>query len=164
MPRLRLFALFLIMKNRLCARLALAAAFLAAAVPALSEPQLVIENGLLTMQVRNRPLREILQEIAAQAKVEITVRGAVEQPIFADFRRIPLEEGLRRITQNFNSLFVYTARRSSSSPPLNKVLLYAKEGEGGRNSAASPSAVFRPGTEAAPPLQPEPAIEKPVAR
>ena len=156
------------MKKRLCALLALAAAILTAAVPVLSEPQLLIEDGLLTMQARNRPLREILQEIAAQAKVEITVRGAVEQPVFADLRRIPLEEGLRRITQNFNSLFVYTAQRGSGSPPLNKVLLYAKEGEGGRNGAASPSAVFRPSVESAPPLQPEPALpdaeEKSVRR
>ncbi|MGX9728075.1 MAG: HEAT repeat domain-containing protein [Candidatus Electronema sp. VV] len=138
------------------------AALLLAAAPAWSAGPVTVENGLLTMKARNMPLREILQQIASQAKVEIVVQGGTEQAVSADFTRTALEEALRRLTQDFNSVFLYGPKQ------MKKVLLYAKNAPsggkaevqqeifapGGAVAAASPSLPDRApvrSTEAAPP-------------
>jgi hypothetical protein len=137
----------------------LAAAFLlVAAVPSAlsaSTPVFAVEEGLLTMQARNMPLREILQKIASQARVEIVVQGVVEQPVSADLSSILLEDGLRRITKEFNSVFLYGMKLPGQSrPPIQKVLLYAKEASNGRGGNVLPPVVFRPASQAAGDRQP----------
>jgi hypothetical protein len=87
------------------------------------------------------PLREVLQKIATQAGLEIVVQGAVEQPVSADLRRTPLEEGLQRITQDFNRVFRYRTQKTGPDL-LEKVQLYAKEPGKGNSSPV----IFSPGS------------------
>ncbi|CAK8718168.1 MAG: hypothetical protein CDV28_13014 [Candidatus Electronema aureum] len=117
----------------------------AVAPPNLSHQAVSIKDGLITMQARNLPMRDVLQNIATQANVEIVVQGSVEQTVSADFSRTVLEEALRRITQDFNSVFMYGTQQSGQSrPPIEKVLLYAKTAPGSKANAQV--VVFRPGS------------------
>jgi hypothetical protein len=120
-------------------------------VPALSSSLSIrVEDGFLTLQTRNTPLRDILQQIASQVGVEIVVYGAVEQLVSGDFNRTFIEEVLRRITQDFNSVFLYKAQTGGqgSPQPMEKVLLYANEVTASKGNA--PPVVFRPGSGPAP--------------
>lgn len=135
------------------------AALLLVATAAWSAESLTVKDGLLTMKARNMPLREALQQIASQANVEIVVQGGTEQTISTDFTRTALEEALRRLTQDFNSVFLYGPKQ------MEKVLLYAKNTPSG-GKAEVQQEVFRPGTANAaassPPLAPSVPL-KPVA-
>jgi len=75
--------------------------------------------------------------------VEIVVQGGVDQTISADFSRTALEDALRRLTQDFNSVFLYGPKQ------MKKVLLYAKNAPSG-SKAEVQQEVFRPGAAAAP--------------
>ncbi len=119
------------------------AALLLSAAPAWSAGPVTMEDGLLTMKARNMPLREALQQIASQAEVEIVVQGGAEQTVSADFSRTALEEALRRLTQDFNSVFLYGPNR------MKKVLLYAKNASSNGQGAAQQE-IFRPGAPALP--------------
>ncbi len=126
------------------------AALLLAAAPAWSAGLVTVEDGLLTMKARNMPLREILQQIASQAEVEIVVQGGAEQTVSADFSRTELEDALRRLTQDFNSVFLYGPKR------MKKALLYAKNAPAGGRAEGQQQEIFRPGgTVAAAPSQPK---------
>ena len=116
-----------------------------AAAPNSSHQAVSVKDGLMTMQARNLPLRDVLQNISTQADVEIVVQGSVEQTVSADFSRTVLEEALRRITQDFNSVFMYGTQKSGQScPPIERVLLYAKTAPGSKVNAQT--IVFRPGS------------------
>lgn len=133
--------------------LRIAALLLAAGVPAWSAGPVTIEDGLLTMKARNMPLRDILQQIANQAEVEIVVQGSAEQAVSADFSRTALEEALRRLTQDFNSVFLYGPKR------MKKALLYAKNAPAG-GKAEVQQEIFRPGGAVAAAPSPAPSLSK----
>jgi hypothetical protein len=137
-------------------------------VPALSAAQkapvqnsslsVQVENGLLTLQARNTPLRDLLQQIASQVGVEIVVYGAVEQPVSGDFNRVFIEDVLRRITQDLNSVFLYKSQLAGqTSPPLmEKVLLYTNEAPNTKGPALP--IVFRPDAKLASPASPQQSV------
>ncbi|WP_417910286.1 HEAT repeat domain-containing protein [Candidatus Electronema sp. PJ] len=114
-----------------------------------------VENGLLTLQARNTPLRDLLQQIASQVGVEIVVYGTVEQPVSGDFNRVFIEDVLRRITQDLNSVFLYKPQVvGQTSPPLmEKVFLYTNEVPNAKGTIQT--IVFRPGAKLASPAPPK---------
>ncbi|MCW5206988.1 hypothetical protein VU08_08705 [Desulfobulbus sp. F5] len=132
-----------------------------AAAPNSSHQAVSVKDGLMTMQARNLPLRDVLQNIATQAGVEIVVQGGVAQTVSADFSRTVLEEALRRITQDFNSVFMYGTQKSGQSrPPIERVLLYAKTAPGSKANVQA--IVFRPGSTLPVEITPQQAKSEPV--
>jgi hypothetical protein len=102
---------------------------LATTLPVWANPlSLTVEENLLTLQARKASLRSILQEITRQTGIEIATEGNLEVPISANLSRIPLEEGIKRITPDFNTFIYYdnTKTPHKGAMKLQKIVLYSK--------------------------------------
>ena len=74
-----------------------------------SKPAMLVrvDDGLLSVQLDEAPLEAVLEAIAAQTEVVITLRGdlgAVRPQAFSD---VPLGEGIRRLVDEHASLMIY---------------------------------------------------------
>jgi hypothetical protein len=92
------------------------------AVAAAADLPLVIDvaadGGLLTVDVRNAPLAQVLRTVAERAGIEITVRGDVSAPVTLTFAALPLEEAIRRIARGYPLAFTYAAPADDSAPAV----------------------------------------------
>ena len=91
----------------------------AAAQPtATSSIKVKVEQGRLTLSVRDAPLAEVLQAIGEQAGIDIKIRGDLTARITNSFTDIPLEEGIRQLLRGQSFALSYgpstsDAKRSS---------------------------------------------------
>lgn len=118
------------------------------AVPA----AVAVEDSLLSLRVRNMPLKELLRQVAAQAGVEITVHGPADLPVSAEFSRAALEDGLKRIAPDFNIVFTYGAEeKGQEKQKIEKIVLHSKTAAPGNAPPLVLSAASTPPPPAAPP-------------
>lgn len=75
-------------------------------------PLIQAANGRLTAKLRDVPLSAVLAEIGAQNGVRIFVSAQVHKRVTADFRGLPLEEGLRRLLRGTNVAYFYNRESS----------------------------------------------------
>jgi type II secretory pathway component GspD/PulD (secretin) len=108
-------------------RWGMAALLLLAAAPALSlsAPQVAFENGLLTVQARNLPLKQILQQLADQTGAEITVEGTADNAVSADFTETDFAAALLRIAPDFNTIVLYGGAGPQGRTSVSAIRLYA---------------------------------------
>ena len=59
-----------------------------------------LEGDLLSVKLTNVPVRAVLDEIARQGRIAVSVRGELTDTISTEFRRLPLEEGLTQLLRN----------------------------------------------------------------
>uniref|UniRef100_UPI003AA8C9BE HEAT repeat domain-containing protein n=1 Tax=Candidatus Electronema sp. TJ TaxID=3401573 RepID=UPI003AA8C9BE len=86
-----------------------------------------VEDSLLSLRVRNMPLKELLRQVAAQAGVEITVHGPADMPVSAEFSRAVLEDGFKRIAPDFNIVFTYGADATrADKSKMEKIALHSR--------------------------------------
>ena len=125
---------------------ALAAAMLCQPVFALAQTgsalDIAIEDGRLTMDVRDASLSQVLRVIAAKGGFALDIAGQLDSKVSASFENVPIERALRRIvgrssyiielapptgagvTRRIAKLSIYArrapARVETSSPPRTK--------------------------------------------
>jgi hypothetical protein len=83
--------------------------------PPQSSAQIAVDNGLLTVIGRNVPLATVLQEVARRSGVGIVGMPSLTETVSANFQRVPIEEGLRRLLVGQNAIFVYEQRTGTTS-------------------------------------------------
>ncbi len=82
---------------------ALVAAVLCQPVSALGQTEsasgldISLENGRLTMNVRDASLSRVLRVIAAKGGFALDIAGQLDSKVSASFENIPIERALRRI-------------------------------------------------------------------
>ncbi len=109
-----------------------------------------VREGLLTVKVRNIPLKRVLEEIAGQTEIKLVFNGQTEAMISADIADIPLEKGLRRLIRDMNYAFIYGPKETKSGrSEIREIIIYT-EADG------SPFKAIRP-----PPIRPPPAMRPP---
>uniref|UniRef100_UPI004056A909 HEAT repeat domain-containing protein n=1 Tax=Candidatus Electronema sp. TaxID=2698783 RepID=UPI004056A909 len=123
------------------------------AVPAAASA-VAVEDNLLSLRVRNMPLKELLRQVAAQAGMKITVHGPAELPVSAEFSRAALEDGLKRIAPDFNIVFTYGAeKKGQEKPKVEKIVLHSKTAAPGN---APPLVLSAASAPPPPPAAPKP--------
>jgi len=110
------------------------------------DPSFVVQlkGRLLTVKVRDIPLKRVLTEIAHQAQIKILFYGPVEELLSADFSEIPLDKGVRRLTGGCNYAFIYGPKAAKTAEPeIREIIIYPKTGgrggKGGRPTVIAPS-------------------------
>lgn len=100
---------------------------LAGADVAPSRPTLevTVEQGLVTVDVRQAPLADVLRRIGERAGFALTIRGDLNRPVTQGFSGVLLEDGLRRLTRGESVALVYASRRPGGPPRLTELLVYA---------------------------------------
>jgi hypothetical protein len=96
-------------------------------------PRLVVQlhGHLLSVRVRNASWEEVLQEIARQTGVRIHVMGPLAGTLSQEFQALPLEQGLRRLFREANTLFlsVRGTEAGIAANTLTDVWLFPQEGQ-----------------------------------
>ncbi|PYN94779.1 MAG: hypothetical protein DMD91_27030 [Candidatus Rokuibacteriota bacterium] len=70
-----------------------------------------VSGGRMTAQLKNAPLKDVLAVLARQTGITVVVHppAVSGERLTIDVRRLPVEEGVRRILRNTNALFVYSS-------------------------------------------------------
>jgi hypothetical protein len=68
-----------------------------------------VSQGEVTLDARNAQLAQVLQEIAAKANLQLTLRGDLSAPVTQSFAGVPLEEAITRLAQGFSFALTYAA-------------------------------------------------------
>jgi hypothetical protein len=72
-----------------------------------SAGRVTVAEGLLTVQVVDAPLEEVLRAVARESGVTISLETPVPGKRTDSFRALPLDEGLRRLLRGANFTFFY---------------------------------------------------------
>jgi hypothetical protein len=85
-----------------------------------------LEDGLLNVDAREAPLADVLRSIGARAGIRVVVGADVADRVTATLTRVPLEEGLLRLTRGHSVLLVYEASPGwmAAPPRLAEVQVY----------------------------------------
>src|SRR5262245_62823487 len=66
-----------------------------------------VDRGVLTVDVRDMPLDEVLRTISEQSGVNITVHSGGAVKVTQTFSGVGLDEGIRRLAPAYNVVLVY---------------------------------------------------------
>lgn len=100
---------------------------------------ITVTDGRLSVQVQNRPLDPILEEISRAGKVAILRPPSMGgQLVSVQFRDLPLDEGLRQLLRDQDAFFFYEAQGKAPAS-LRAVWVYPK-GQGRRLQPVPPEA------------------------
>jgi len=87
------------------------------APPASSPSQSVtVDRGVLTVDVRDMPLDEVLRTISEQSGVNITVHSGGAAKVTQTFSGVGLDEGIRRLAPAYNVVLVYGSAAAKGPP------------------------------------------------
>ena len=79
----------------------------ATAQPSQSACFIQFSNDLLTVNVQDVPLKELLDEIARQSGLSVVGSGSLDEKITIEFHNLPLDEGMRLILSHHSFALAY---------------------------------------------------------
>jgi hypothetical protein len=87
-----------------------------------SNMQIVFEEDLLSVSLKDAELKEILKEISRQRNITVSSEGTIKGKVTLKFVKLPLEQGLKRILKNHNYSFSYSKTRNKPEKETRYVL------------------------------------------
>jgi hypothetical protein len=104
------------------------------ASPGESKTPITVANNRLSVQVQNRSLAGILDEISNQSGIPILLGDGInDQTVSMRFQDLPLDQGLQALLKTFDAFFFYSAQGAQGQAPaaLKAVWIYP-QGQGHR--------------------------------
>jgi hypothetical protein len=68
-----------------------------------------MDDGLITVDVLNSPIHNVLKEIAERTGIIFEVRSQENVPVSKHLTKVPVEYAIKRITENYSTIFLYNA-------------------------------------------------------
>ncbi len=103
----------------------------AGARPCPAQAENSFENGLLTYQAKEQPLRSILEQIGKMARVETRLtEGLGNERISVEFRQFRVDEALRQILKEYDAVFFYGADKGNQGSAVLKAVSVYPAGQG----------------------------------
>ena len=87
--------------------------------------QVKVENGLLSVELENAKLQRVLQEVGRQANLHIEGLEIAGGEITQKFENVPLEEGLKKISQNLIMILTKSGEKGETLQ-VKKVIIVAQ--------------------------------------
>jgi hypothetical protein len=75
-----------------------------------------VDHGLVSVDVRDALLADVLHEIAAQAGVQVTIRSGGTDRVTQTFAGVSLDEAIRRLAQGYDVVLIYGSARGRARP------------------------------------------------
>lgn len=85
---------------------------------------IAVSGGKLTVSLRARPLTKVLDQLATRSGVAIVVEGLEERRVTAEFKDLPLDQGLRELLKDVDAFFFYGTSKGAGAA-LQVVWVYA---------------------------------------
>jgi len=94
-----------------------------------------IKNGLLTVSLRDTPLKEVLEEISRQAKIKIILDKEIDRSLTLEFRDLSLEEGLRKILDGTDYYMLFTPTQGAVPYTIKEIRVIPRSPRTGKGTA-----------------------------
>ena len=101
----------------------------------------VEQGGLLSVDVRDAPMRDVLRVVGERAAVAITVQADADERVTQSFTNLGLEEGIRRIAQGYAVIMIWGTQGRLAEVRVYKA---AVPGGGGISISAQPGTPTTP--------------------
>ena len=88
----------------------------AAADPTATVIDVAVDEGRLTVDVRDAPLAEVLRAVGERVGVDVTLQGDLSAPVTQSFAGVPLEDGIRRLARGHSVMVTYGAPAGDAEP------------------------------------------------
>lgn len=73
-----------------------------------NRPEVVVENGMMSVDLKDALLGKVLKDIATQSKIKFTVNESLlREKLSVKFKDLPLQEGLERILASMSYCLVF---------------------------------------------------------
>jgi hypothetical protein len=108
-----------------------------------------IERGLLSVDARNAPLGEVLEDIAKQANFQLDTKGDLDIPVTWSFANVPVDEGVQRLLHKISSVMTYARSQNGGPAPLAKVTTFRRKVDWADNSVQIARTIPPPPTQKA---------------
>jgi hypothetical protein len=87
-----------------------------------------VDDNLLTARVKDISLEKVLTEVADQMSMKIIYLVPGEEPVVADFSRLPVEKGLRQLLRDYNYAFARDSKDAENGKPhIRKVFILSRK-------------------------------------
>jgi len=80
-----------------------------------SQIHVTFEDGLLTVDVREAPLGDVVRVIGERAGARVIISNDITTRVTGSFTRVPLEEGIRRLVRGHSLVLVYAPSGSRAA-------------------------------------------------
>jgi len=80
-----------------------------------------VENGLLSLDVSNAPLFEVLLAIGSAADVTVHIRGELDRQVTIALSSVPLEDGIRRLLRTYSFALSYSSVNETTQDRLTQI-------------------------------------------
>jgi hypothetical protein len=108
---------------------------------------LSVKDVTLSARIENVPLGQVLKELARQASLEVYIATAsTEEKISAEFDKLTLEEGIKRLLKGKNYILTYD--RTAASPRVTEIKVIADGSAPVSRISGQPASIPPPGTSA----------------
>jgi hypothetical protein len=106
-------------------------------------PVIELRGDLLSVKVRNAPWEVVMKELERQTGIAIQLEGRMPGVLTQEFASLPLEQGLRHLFREVNTVFFYApgTQKGRGEEKLIRVWLLPRErsGAGERQVSSLPS-------------------------
>ncbi len=82
-----------------------------------TQAQIVVKDGKLTVSVNKVPLPIILMKLADQTGIGFEIYAKINLRISANFKNMPLDEGIKRLLKSSNHIIVYSENSKKNTRP-----------------------------------------------
>jgi hypothetical protein len=117
--------------------------------PALGSVRIELRDDHLSVSAREASWAEVLPALERHTGVRIQAQSLLAGGLTCEFEALPLEQGLRRLFREMNTVFLYTPGPSAAAVQLTQVWLWPRE-----DFTAAKRPVYPP-TDGTPPVGPE---------
>ncbi|HVR72279.1 MAG TPA: HEAT repeat domain-containing protein [Vicinamibacteria bacterium] len=118
----------------------LALAAPAAAAPPPPSPHVVVKDGLVTVDVHDARLDDVLRLVGERAGVRVTILGRLDARLTQSFARLPIGDAIARLVRGHSFALAYSPAGSDGGTPTPTHLLVFTAGADRRRSAATTGA------------------------
>ena len=73
--------------------------------------EVAVREGLLSVNLRDAPMADVLLAIGTQAGFEVIIRGDLSAPVTRSFTDLPLDKGIRRVVGDGSLIMIYAPSR-----------------------------------------------------
>jgi hypothetical protein len=105
-------------------------------------PVIHVNDNLLTVKVKDMPLKKVLIEIANKTFIKIVTAVPVEDHIGTEFSHFPIVKGLERLLRGYNYVFIHNPENlKGDEHEIRKIIITSREG-GSRHRKMEPMLAY----------------------
>ncbi len=102
-----------------------------------------VKDNLLTVKVRDIPLKKVLMEIAKQKHIKVVFYASADNTLITNFSSLPMEKGLVKLLRNYSYAFTYSPEKFKGGEHEIRKVVILSNGGGSRHRGMESEIAYR---------------------